>query len=255
VILTHAPGASYVQFEQLAGFPEIAHGVFLRSPGHSEPPFDRLNISLAVGDDPERVACNRRAVAECLGAGALTAARQVHGSEVVVVDGRPPAGPPVGDALVTGHAGTFLMIAAADCQAILMYDPRRRVAAGVHSGWRGSVADVAGRTVAVMRERFGCDPADIRAGIGPSLGPCCAEFVNYRTEIPEALWGYRRDGVLFDFWALTRDQLTRSGLRDGHIETGGVCTRCRTDLFFSHRGEQRTGRFPAVIGIRNSFKF
>ncbi len=250
MILTHAPGVSYFQFEQLAGFPEIAHGVFLRSPGQSEPPFGRLNISLAVGDDPERVARNREAVARCLGAGTLTAARQVHGSEVVVVDGRPPAAPPVGDALVTGHAGTFLMIAAADCQAILMCDPRRRVVAGVHSGWRGSVADVAGRTVAVMRERFGCDPGDIRAGIGPSLGPCCAEFLNYRTEIPEALWSYRRDGVFFDFWALTRDQLTRSGLRDGHIETGGICTRCRTDLFFSHRGEKHTGRFPAVIGLK-----
>jgi copper oxidase (laccase) domain-containing protein len=101
-----------------------------------------------------------------------------------------------------------------------------------------------------MRERFGCRPSDIRAGIGPSLGPCCAEFVNYRTEIPEALWGYRRDGVLFDFWAMTRGQLTRSGVREAHIETSGICTRCRTDLFFSHRGEKHTGRFPAVIGIK-----
>lgn len=250
MILTHATGASYFQFEHLADFPEIAHGVFTRSPGHSEPPFDRLNISLSVGDDPGRVARNRGLVADCLGAAALASARQVHGSDVVVVDGRPPASPPVGDALVTRHAGTFLMIAAADCQAILMYDPRRRVVAGIHSGWRGSVADIAGRAVAVMYERFGCRPSDLRAGIGPSLGPCCAEFVHYRTEIPEALWGYRRDGVRFDFWAMTRDQLTRRGVPEAHIETSGICTRCRTDLFFSHRGEKRTGRFPAVIGIK-----
>jgi polyphenol oxidase len=250
LILTHADGASYFRFENLSDFPEVAHGVFVRSPGRSEAPFDRLNISRSVGDDPLRVAENRALVARCLGGRELTSVRQVHGSEVVVVDGRPPASPPVGDALVTDSPGTFLMIAVADCQAILMYDPQRRVAAGVHSGWRGSIAGIAGRAVAVMRERFGCRPADIRAGIGPSLGPCCAEFVSYRTEIPAELWDYRGEGDRFDFWAMTRDQLTRAGVPGDQVETGGLCTRCRTDLFFSHRGEKRTGRFPAVIGVR-----
>jgi YfiH family protein len=251
MLLTRTAETSCYRFENLAGFPEVAHGVFARSPGESEGPFAGLNISLAAGDDPSRVAANRGRVARCLGAAGLTFARQVHGSEVAVVDGRPPDPPPAADALVTGHPGAFLMIAVADCQPILMYDPQRRVAAAVHSGWRGSIRDIAGRTVAVMRERFGSRPEDIRAGIGPSLGPCCAEFVNYREEIPAELWRYRHDRVLFDFWAMTRDQLVRAGVPPGQIETAGLCTRCRTDLFFSHRGEQRTGRFPAVIGIKD----
>ena len=250
MLLTHADGASYLRFENLSGFPEVAHGVFVRTPGRSEPPFEALNISLSVGDDPRRVLENRALVVASLGARELTFARQVHGSQVVVVDGQPPLAPPLGDALVTAAAGTFLMIAVADCQPILMYDPRRRAAAAVHSGWRGSVADIAGQTVGVMRRRLGCRPEDIRVGIGPSLGPCCAEFINYRTEIPAELWGYRREADRFDFWAMTRDQLTSAGIPDGQIETGGLCTRCRPDLFFSHRGEKRTGRFPAVIGVR-----
>jgi copper oxidase (laccase) domain-containing protein len=130
----------------------------------------------------------------------------------------------------------------------MLYDPVRAVIANIHSGWRGSIADIIGRTVAVMQQRFGCRPAEIVAGIGPSLGPCCAEFVNYRKEIPATLWSYQVSPNHFDFWALSRDQLVRAGLRPGHIETGGICTRCHSDLFFSYRAAQQTGRMAAVIG-------
>lgn len=257
MILRSDNGAVYYQFEHLAEFAEINHGIFARAPGHSLAPFQQLNVSFAVGDDVRRVEHNRRLVARCMQAGQLVFARQVHGDAVLVVEGgsaRPfaaddPEGP-AGDAMVTAQPGQFLVVTVADCQPILMYDPRRRVVANIHSGWRGSVSNVAGRTLAVMAERFGCDPADVRVGVGPSLGPCCAEFVNYRQEIPRELWGYRRDSVYFDFWAMSRDQLTRAGVPRDQIHISGLCTKCRTDRFFSHRGEKPTGRFPAVIGLK-----
>jgi YfiH family protein len=143
----------------------------------------------------------------------------------------------------------LLTILVADCQPVMLYDPVRAVVANIHSGWRGSIADIIGRTVAVMKERFACRPAEIIAGIGPSLGPCCAEFVNYRQEIPEALWSYQVSDNHFDFWALSRDQLVWAGLLPEHIETGGICTRCHSDLFFSYRAAQQTGRMAAVIGL------
>ena len=108
---------------------------------------------------------------------------------------------------------------------------------------------ILGRTVAAMQARFGCRPHNVHAGIGPSLGPCCAQFVNYRTEIPRPLWRYRGAGDLFDFWALSRDQLTAAGVPRQQVTVSGMCTRCRTDLFFSYRGEKTTGRFAAVIGV------
>jgi hypothetical protein len=152
--------------------------------------------------------------------------------------------------MLTDRAGKFLVVQVADCQPILMHDPVRRVVANVHCGWRGSLADVAGRTVAALQGRFGCAPQDLLVGVGPSLGPCCAEFVNYRSEIPERLWGYRRDSVCFDFWAMTRDQLVAAGVRDGNIQISGLCTRCDPGRFFSYRTHNRTGRFPAVIGLK-----
>lgn len=257
MILRTENGAAYYQFEHLAAFPEIRHGVFAAAPGGRKAPFHRLNVSLSVGDDPQRVEHNRRRVADCLQAEELVFVRQVHGNAVVVIDGRPvnPEGPaktglPVGDAMVTDRPGKFLTVSVADCQPILIYDPRRRVVANVHSGWRGSVANVAGRTVAVMAERFGCDPGDLRVGVGPSLGPCCAEFINYREEIPPDLWAYRHDSARFDFWTMSRDQLVRAGVGEDRIQVSGLCTKCRTDLFFSYRAEKSTGRFAAVIGMK-----
>ena len=90
---------------------------------------------------------------------------------------------------------------------------------------------------------------NILAGIGPSLGPCCGEFVNYRKELPEGFWKYGDDANRFDFWAVSRDQLTASGVREKNIHLSRLCTKCRTDLFFSYRGEGTTGRFMAVIGL------
>jgi YfiH family protein len=259
LILRNENGAAYYQFEQLAAFNEVTHGVFLRTPGCSQAPYDHLNVSLAVGDDASRVERNRRLVQRCLEAPELVFAHQIHSNGVLVIDGRPMhthapkrAAVREGDAMVTNQPGRFLVVQVADCQPILMFDPRCRVVANVHAGWRGSVANIVGRTLRVMHRRFGCMAEDVRVGIGPSLGPCCAEFVHYRQEIPEPLWAYRHDSVHFDFWAMSRDQLVAAGVPENHIHISGFCTKCNTDRFFSFRGEKKTGRFPAVIGLKDA---
>jgi copper oxidase (laccase) domain-containing protein len=107
-------------------------------------------------------------------------------------------------------------------------------------------------TIGKMAEDFGCRPSDIHAGISPSLGPCCAEFINYRTEIPQSFWKYKDDAHRFNFWAITRDQLCGEGVSDRTIYSSGICTRCNPNLFFSYRGEGETGRFGAVAGLRSA---
>jgi copper oxidase (laccase) domain-containing protein len=104
-----------------------------------------------------------------------------------------------------------------------------------------------------MTSRFGTRPKDIAAGVGPSLGPCCAEFINYEKEIPLHLHMYRteKDGVLFDFRKMSADQMVQKGVMAANIELMDICTRCRPDLFFSYRRERVTGRFATAIGIVN----
>lgn len=249
-------GVIGLQFPHLLEFSEIGHAVFTRSGGFSRAPFRSLNTSFGVGDNPDRVAANRNKIQTSLAAPEMMFSRQVHGVRVLVLAG-PQKGPsksegdvaPAGDAMITDLPGKFLVIQVADCQAVMLYDPVRRVVANIHSGWRGSIQNVIGRSIVKMTEIFGTKARDLVAGIGPSLGPCCAEFVHYRREIPPDFWSYRLADDHFDFWAISRDQLRDAGVACENIFNGRLCTRCRPDLFFSYRGEGVTGRFAAVVGL------
>lgn len=243
-------GIVYLAFHGLSAMTGVRHGIFTRHGGVSQGAFASLNVGLVDGEAPENVSENRRRVAATLGGLPLVGARQVHGRTVKVVTAEDvTAAPTAADALVTNLPGVLLMVQVADCQPVLLYDPVHRAVAAVHAGWRGSVANVVAAAVDTLRDRYGTRPRDLVAGIGPSLGPCCGEFVNYRREIPEELWPFRVGAHHFDFWAVTRAQLRAAGLATRRIETAGWCSRCRTDLFYSYRKEGTTGRFAAVIGL------
>lgn len=241
----------------LAAFPEVAHGFFTRRGGVSPEPFHSLNLSFTVGDQRPLVVRNRELVQQALGLTALVSATQVHGCrDSLVIAGNTAADEEIPDAdiLITGQSGLGLLIKQADCQAVMLYDPVRRVAANVHGGWRGQVRNILGEAVTRLREAFGCRPEDLTAAIGPSLGPCCAEFRHFRREFPPDLWSYQVRPTYFDLWALSRDQLLAAGLKAGRIDIAGICTRCREDEFFSYRRDRRTGRQGAVIALTVSCK-
>ena len=246
----------HYQFPILSGYSDIWHGVFTRHGGVSPPPFQSLNISFNLGDKSTHVVDNRGLISEVIGGFPVTYAHQNHGTEILVFKRKDKTGIPIaehestaGDALVTDIPGRFLAVQTADCQSVLLFDPNRRVVANVHSGWRGSIRNIIGRTVDTMAAAFGCRASHLIAGIGPSLGPCCAEFVNYQKEIPKRFWKYRNPENLFDFWSISKDQLKGAGVLPEHVAFSRICTKCRTDRYFSYRGEGVTGRFASVIGI------
>ena len=256
MILVSKNGASFFQFENFNKFPEVCHGIFTRHFGHSSGPFQSLNISLGLGDADDNVRKNRQHISRAMGVQTLVFIEQVHADQVILFDSQfadssvgSDRAVGIGDALVTNVSQKYLTIQVADCQSILLYDPVQRVIANVHSGWRGSIKNIIGRTVTAMKKHFNCSRADLIAGIGPSLGPCCAEFINYRKEIPQIFWQYKSSGDHFDFWAISRDQLIDAGVLSKNIEIGNICTKCNTEIFFSYRGEGQTGRFASVIGL------
>jgi len=229
--------------------PAVSSATFSRHGGVSKAPYHSRNVGLHVGDVEERVLRNRALLREQLGLARLVSARQVHGDSVLVVDWLPEADVELAghDALVTDQLGIGLMIQQADCQAVMLYDPEHGAVANIHSGWRGSVANIIAKTVAMI-SAYGTRPASLLAAISPSLGPCCGEFVNYRQELPEPFYGYQVRPNHFDFWAISRDQLRDSGVRREKIEIAGRCTACEGD-YFSYRRDRVTGRFASVIGI------
>lgn len=248
-------GVQYLQFPALAGLPGFFHGVFPRTALNSGGRHVSFNIGLNCGDPESVVKQNRERMLTCFGRPLGVFARQVHGSDVGVVSttavstGQEPVRVN-GDALATARRDNALIIQVADCQPVLIADPITKAVANIHSGWRGSIDNIIGRTIETLVTQLGCRPQNMIAAIGPSLGPCCAEFVNYREEIPPRYWKYRRAGDLFDFWRLSMDQLIEAGVPPAAVSVAGICTRCNQHLFFSYRGQKNTGRFAAVIGIK-----
>ncbi len=247
-------GLIYLQFPKLSRMSDFFHGIFLRPARDAQGRREAFNLGLGCGTPDDRVRLNRQRMLAVFGKACVGIyARQVHGNQVGIWKSGSTCTAAIridGDALVTAHASNALVILTADCQSVIVIDPVKRVTANIHSGWRGSIGNIVGRTVKTMTAEFGCRPRDLVCGIGPSLGPCCAEFINYRREIPRPFWKYRRAGDLFDFWQISRDQLAAAGVERKNISTSKICTKCNQHLFFSYRGHSQTGRFATVVGIR-----
>ena len=246
--------------------------VTTRNGGVSSGPYATLNLSFSVGDDPGAVLENRRRVAAAFSADLadFVFARQVHGGQAQVVSaaerGRGTLGVedaigPV-DALVTGDPGTVLAILVGDCVPIVLYDPVAQVLAGVHAGWRGTVAGVSRAALAAMAT-LGSRPADVLAGIGPAIAPDRYQVGDdVRAEIvasfgDEAASVLRPDGTgrwLLDLWSANRKMLTRAGVPDGQIHVAAVPTGpgqpgASAGLFFSDRTARPCGRFALVARL------
>ncbi|WP_027088360.1 peptidoglycan editing factor PgeF [Cohnella panacarvi] len=234
------------------------------------------NTALHVGDDPAAVIRNRKRVAERLGWSfdAWTCAEQVHGNEVRII-ARDNAGSgrydresaiPHTDALVTNEADILLAMFYADCVPLYFYDPVTQSLGLAHAGWKGTVADIAARTVGKMSAEFGADPANIRAAIGPSIGGCCYEvdeavlrhvrpILNTSADtgvdgLAERFVVPSRDGrARLDLKLLNRHLMIKAGILPSSIEMTSWCTGCSTDLLYSHRMEQgNAGRMMSLLG-------
>ncbi len=239
----------------------VKHGLFTRHGGVSAEPWSSLNMGGTVGDDPEAVRQNHELMYDALNVNRARACSvwQVHGADTVVANNPIPGRSWLAraDALITDRPDTPLVMRFADCTPILLYDPVQGVIGMAHAGWRGTVQGVGHRTVQTMVDMYGCKPVNIRAVIGPSIGP---DSFQVGEEVVAAAYTYfgtaaglfRRDPTdstaYFDLWAANRLDLQRAGVEQ--ITIAGIDTYQRTDDFFSHRAEKgRTGRFGAVISL------
>ena len=247
------------EFKKFKNHDHIVHGIFTREGGTSTGVFNSLNIGVNSGDEPLAIANNRKLIIRKMDMKPLVFLNQRHGSDIKVLKNHdndlsesfePGKETYTADGIITDMKNVFLVIQVADCQAVMLHDPEKKVIANVHSGWQGSIKNIIGNCVDKMVLEFGCRPENIIAGISPSLGPCCSEFVNYKDEIPKSLWKYKiKDKDYFNFWEMSKDQLMDKGVKKEHIENMEICTKCNTDVFYSFRSERTTGRFACVISM------
>jgi YfiH family protein len=231
----------------------VSYYFFTRHGGVSSGTYASLNVSHGTGDDHGNIEENRSKINQRVGTERLLSAHQVHSDRVFVDNGEIDQSHEVDgfDALISNKPGTALMIQQADCQAVLLYDPLERAIAAVHNGWRGSVANIIAATIEQMQHHFGTSPARLQARISPSLGPCCAEFVNHEKELPVDFRRFMVRDSHFDFWQISTEQLRGAGLQPGSIHLPDVCTSCSKDYFSYRRavreGIPRCGRHASVV--------
>jgi hypothetical protein len=261
-MIRHQPnGVAYYTFEALDGFPEVVHAVTTRHGGVSSGRYASLNLTTGTGDDPAAVRENLDRVCAALGLRRedTVSPNQRHTANARRIEWSDRGQVYTGfDIFVTDRPDVGLVLRYADCTPVLLYDPVRRAAAVVHSGWRGTVQGASRVAVETLAREYGSRPEDLVAGIGPSIGPCCYEVGDEVGDAVRSAFSHAGDLLLarpgkvrrhFDLWAANRRWLIDAGVQ--RIEVAGLCTACRVDEFYSYRAENgKTGHFGAVMALR-----
>ena len=223
-------------------------------PGVSLAPFDRFNLGLGCGDDPEHAQENRERLLAEFGLPAEPRwLRQVHGIDVERFEGAAVIGNATADASVTSTTGTVLAVLTADCLPVLFCNEAGSEIAAAHAGWRGLAGGILEATVRAMRS----PPETLMAWLGPAAGPQAYEIgVEVRDAFiahdPGAAIAFTttRDGHWrVDLYALARQRLAAAGVH--RVFGGGLCTISDPRRFYSHRRDQRTGRMASVIVLQH----
>ena len=225
----------------------LTSSLLLSVPGLSHGFGQRVAGSRSVGREAAQTAFSK--------SGDVFFLKQVHGCAAV----SPPwTDPPEADASFTGTGGFLLGIETADCLPVLIVDPTHRRVAAAHAGWRGTAAGVCQEAVQALVEA-GSDPKHLLASLGPAIGPCCYEV---GADVEGAFGPARAKFFVqagtsprkhLDVVAANRAQLEAAGLISTNIDSIGLCTRCRADLFFSYRRDGTSaGRMISVVGFAKS---
>jgi hypothetical protein len=275
-------GVTVLQATALNKIPWLVHGFSTRPGGVSDIDGEKvLNLGAVEWDKRANVEENKKRFQAAIGASDLdfVSLHQIH-SDVVRILGATPAKQCKGDALATNRAGLLLGVRTADCSPVLVVDPKRRVVAAIHAGWRGTLARIVVKTIGQMQMEFKSDPKDLLAAIGPTIGGCCyevgtevaagfsAKFSNASEFFDELRTGDEPNplqwlnmmppghqpppkNVLLDLKKANKLQLLEAGLRAENISVSALCTSCDVGRLFSYRKEaSASGRLLSVVGIR-----
>lgn len=230
-----------------------------RHGGNSNTPFDSLNLGHDIGDDESAVTANMGKLIEtAMLPSAPHQTRQVHGANHLHCSGSGRIHETEADILIASEPGCPVAVRTADCLPLLLADPVNGVIAAVHAGWRGTVQQVAARTVEKMAG-LGAAIDSIHASLGPCIGPCCFEIGEDTADQLASCSGdtasaiSRNGRITADLAALNAMQLNECGIPDRRIETLGLCTSCHPERFYSYRRDNgKTGRHLAVVAMRTA---
>jgi len=258
----------YIEFECLKKFDDkLIHCMSTRIGGVSQGECSSLNLGFNRNDSRENVFHNFRLLCGSVGldSKSLVLTNQVHETKVALVDendrgkGFSRQSDLIGvDGLLTVSPGVTMVTFHADCVPVFLFEPVIKAAALLHSGWRGTLKNIVASALSAMRDLPGFRAERLVAVTGPSIGKCCFEvdedvfrlFENKYKDLE--FYTAKNNGKWhIDLKKIIRCELLCEGLLEENIHDSGICTMCRRDLFFSHRGDGgKTGSMASFMQIR-----
>ncbi len=248
-----------LQFESLLNYKDIAHFSTTRTGGFSKNHLAGFNLGYTVGDEPKIVSQNLKLLAGVLAIEKeqMVFPKQTHSANIGIVKNSSDTFLNT-DALLTNIPGICIAIRTADCVPVLLFDPVQKVVAAIHSGWKGTIQKIAQRTIKLMQQKFGTNPQNIIAGIGPSIGPDVyeigAEVVEKFTaefDQNQIIKPIQDSGKAFlNLWEANKQILIRADVPESQIEIAEMCTYSHPELFYSARRDGvKCGRLASGIMI------
>ena len=168
------------------------------------------------------------------------------------------------DALVTNLRGVAIGVRTADCIPVLLYDPVKQAVGAAHSGWRGTLNKISSQAVLSMCRNFGCRSSDMRAVIGPGIGPDAFQVGEEVAQLfkdsgfpMERIWSFRgprtegslEGGHHIDLTEAVRLTLIEAGISEDNIQTAGICTYSDPRFYSARREGRQCGRIINSIRL------
>ncbi|MCX5848069.1 MAG: peptidoglycan editing factor PgeF [Deltaproteobacteria bacterium] len=248
--LTKIHSIEYLKSSLLNECDFLTHAFCTRLGGVSEDEYASLNISFKEGDLESMVLqnWNRLAMAFAIPMENFLTLNQVHGDDIFVIkpfgEYFPSDGSLNYDAIVTSRDNLAICIKTADCVPVFFVDRMKKIIAVVHAGWKSTALEITTKVIRLLQKKYDSSPRDILAAIGPAIGKCCLEldatsantFFNQEDHEAFLFSGSRPNKWMLDLAECNRRQILNCGIPEANIDVSDLCTSCRQDLFFSHRG-------------------
>ncbi len=236
---------------------KIFTAVSFRPGGVSSAPFDSLNMGLHTEDIKTDVLKNRELFFNTLDIDDqdIVTLKQIHSNKVVIVQKKDKGRGALdhedsleeADGMATNEPGIPLTVFTADCLSIFLADVKNSVVGIAHAGWKGTFHKIGESVINAMKE-LGADPSNMIAGFGPSIGPCCYEVGHDMAEKFNNEFIVQKGGkYYFNLKEANKNILISAGMKEDNIIHSSLCTFCESDLCFSYRRANKTGRMASVI--------
>ena len=249
-----------IKSKLISKYQNISHGFFNKSGGFSNGIYKSLNCGIGSGDKKQNINKNLKKVCKKISCSKnkLVLLNQIHSNKVFSIN-KIPKKKPIGDALITSKNQFALGILTADCAPIFLFDPKMKIIAAIHAGWKGAYKKIVYKTIDDLKKK-GSNIRDLIAVIGPCISKYKYEvkkdFLKKFTKQNKKnirFFTFKEKKIFFSLNEYIKNQLKNIGIIN--IEIINKDTYLKKNNFFSHRRSLKNkyndyGRNISVIMIK-----